>query len=417
MTGVQTCALPICVEISFWNRLGDGNEMKAVQVRPVAASRDQVGIGFTNYILLMNQIFIPISAKPIKILIGLGLIGIFLILRLLSYPRPDKGGEVVGHVQENAYPQPVLDTQRLDGKVTPPVPEIEVNSIVQDVSFPISPRREAGNGIIFEDSFSPFSAAYVIENCWMGFLNGRKTLVYAGAQRNDPEMGGKRLDEPWPGLLVVWKLDTTDEPEQGMRFWTPSRAGAIRIISAEKNVLLLSSSQGMLFGFDLETLQFLSEKETPSSIVRKAGNGEIVERGRTQLDDSLTTLLEGYNIHNYWRGISGNNQLVIFAGEEKNQPEKGKLILTSFRGDQGRTASDFQAIEIPLCGAPVRIFNAQENYLTLANNGGESINFDLTTYRFFPSSGQDILIGDVLTDATVVEPTPTLIPTPNRPYP
>ena len=401
----------------------------------------------------MNHISISITTKLVKTLTGLTLIIIFLILLLLSFPRPDKGSEVVAHIQENAYPQPVLDTQRseptedlcdrwfqqrneqginptlvaalefnyrqcVEGmKVTPPVPEIEVNSIVQDASFPISPRREAGNGIIFEDSFSPFSAAYVIENCWMGFVNGRKTLVYAGAQRNDPNMGGKRLDEPWPGLLVVWKFATNDEPEQGMRFWTPSRAGAIRIISTEKNVLLLSSSQGILFAFDLDTFQFLSEKDTPSSIVRKAVNGEIVERGRTQLDDSLATLLEGYNIHNYWRGISGNNQLVIFAGEEKNQPEKGKLILTSFRGDQGRTASDFQVIEIPVGGAPVRIFNAQENYLTLANNGGESINFDLTTYRFFPSSEQDILIGDVLTDATLVEPTPTLIPTPNRPYP
>lgn len=78
-------------------------------------------------------------------------------------------------------------------------------------------RRKAGNGTIIETGFSPFSSSYWIKNQWYSDQNGKGFVVYAGALRNDLSQGGKSLEKPLPGLLIleVFKPDEKFPSDEG----------------------------------------------------------------------------------------------------------------------------------------------------------------------------------------------------------
>jgi hypothetical protein len=122
-------------------------------------------------------------------------------------------------------------------------------------------QRSAGAGVIVESGQAPFPANYVFINQWYEKVNDRVIRVYAGAQRSDPSQGGKYLDKPWPGLVIV-VVSTSDYkayfPNEGGQYFTPVKSGAVSILDAIGERLVLSSENSTTFYFDVPTRQFIS---------------------------------------------------------------------------------------------------------------------------------------------------------------
>ncbi len=112
-------------------------------------------------------------------------------------------------------------------------------------------RRPAGAGIIVENGQAPLAGQfYHGENSWYETKGGQKIVVYAGSTR----------DEPPRGVLVV-HVDTVDGKivsDAGGSYLAPYGAGALRIVSAEGEVLTLQAADGAKLLFDVASRRFLS---------------------------------------------------------------------------------------------------------------------------------------------------------------
>jgi hypothetical protein len=90
-----------------------------------------------------------------------------------------------------------------------------------------------------------YSGDVTIQNYWQNIVNGETVQVFAGALYQDPEQG----------LVIVVGLSPSG------RYYTPTRAGSVRI-TAENNLrLTLISANGATFYFDLPSHQFVNSLE------------------------------------------------------------------------------------------------------------------------------------------------------------
>lgn len=102
---------------------------------------------------------------------------------------------------------------------------------------------------IIDESQAPLPAErYVIENQWHDVLGGEHVNVYAGAERADPTHG----------LVVIdtTALDLTSASTPGGEYRSPTDAGALRIVEAAGTKLILVSSGGARFVFDIASRTF-----------------------------------------------------------------------------------------------------------------------------------------------------------------
>ena len=113
------------------------------------------------------------------------------------------------------------------------------------------PSRPAGAGTIVESGQAPFPAYYVFQNMWYMKKGDRVIRVYAGAQRGDPQQGGKTLDKPWPGVLMI-----IASPGEEVQYLTPVKAGVVKIVDAVGERLVLNAEDGRAFYFDVPGRQF-----------------------------------------------------------------------------------------------------------------------------------------------------------------
>jgi hypothetical protein len=97
---------------------------------------------------------------------------------------------------------------------------------------------------IYDDQRVKISAALLFidaQNAWGGFLNGYRFVLYAGALQSDPAQG------------VVCMVISVPVGKNFEQFVTPSKHGALRVVSEQNNRLILIATDGTVFYFDLPT--------------------------------------------------------------------------------------------------------------------------------------------------------------------
>ncbi len=106
-----------------------------------------------------------------------------------------------------------------------------------------------------------FPGHYLIENQWWETIGSHSIRVYAGAKRGD---GVNDLPKPWQGIVfvVVVGPDSTRLPGGGT-YETPKKVGAVKIVDAQGQRLVLKAEDGTLFYFDVPTRQFVSSLTAP----------------------------------------------------------------------------------------------------------------------------------------------------------
>lgn len=101
---------------------------------------------------------------------------------------------------------------------------------------------------IHADGFGPApsgAADIVTQNVWVGLVGDEWASVYAGALRSDPQTGAL--------LLVTVNHDRVDQK----RFTAPLSKGALRISTANYERLLLVSTGGQTYYFDVLAQRFV----------------------------------------------------------------------------------------------------------------------------------------------------------------
>jgi hypothetical protein len=80
-------------------------------------------------------------------------------------------------------------------------------------------------------------------NGWFGFWDGNEVSVYAGASYDDPDQG----------VIVILMRNA---PEGNLP--TPTKHGAVRVVSVNNNRLTLVSTDGTTYYFDIPSLSYVS---------------------------------------------------------------------------------------------------------------------------------------------------------------
>ncbi len=120
---------------------------------------------------------------------------------------------------------------------------------------------------IYDNQRVKISAALLFidaQNAWGGFIDGYHFSLYAGSQQADPNQGVIGLVTSMPNSQTI---------EQ---FVTPSKHGAIRVVTAQNNRFTLAATDGTIFYFDLPARQFVASLTetvrsfTPASITTPA---------------------------------------------------------------------------------------------------------------------------------------------------
>jgi hypothetical protein len=102
---------------------------------------------------------------------------------------------------------------------------------------------------IYDDQRVKISAALIFieaQNAWGGFIDGYRFSLYAGSKQSDPEQGIIGL------VINIPNSQTIDQ------FVTPSKHGAIRVVTEQNNRFTLAATDGTMFYFDLPTRQFVA---------------------------------------------------------------------------------------------------------------------------------------------------------------
>jgi len=87
-------------------------------------------------------------------------------------------------------------------------------------------------------ALAPFPAAmYQFENQWHEIVDGAHLKVYAGSLGNNSS----------GGVVVIQRISLDNRAEAPLEIRAPARAGSLRIIAAQGNLLTLRSSNGAEF--------------------------------------------------------------------------------------------------------------------------------------------------------------------------
>ena len=128
-------------------------------------------------------------------------------------------------------------------RIKPPTPEPLV---------PIPGSTPAGAGAIVKVQ-PPFSnSMYHIENTWYTDLDSKRRLyVYAGSMSAP---GGGYTDQ---GIVIIQVPSSTGEILPISQYLTPEKLGSVRVVGAVGDRLILQSTSGTTFYFDVPSRQFV----------------------------------------------------------------------------------------------------------------------------------------------------------------
>jgi len=125
---------------------------------------------------------------------------------------------------------------------------------------------------IYDDQSVKISAALLFidaQNSWFGDFDGYYFDLVAGSQQSDPNQGV---------ICLVTHVPGGNKFEQ---FVTPSKHGAIRVVTEQNNRFTLAATDGTIFYFDLLTRQFVASSTevapsvTPSPITTPTQTGVV----------------------------------------------------------------------------------------------------------------------------------------------
>jgi hypothetical protein len=118
------------------------------------------------------------------------------------------------------------------------------------------PRAIAGNGWIVDDFTPPFPAmSHVIRNLWYTENGTQRTLVYAGALRDEPSLAANASHSV---VIVQIENAVTGQPIRANTILAPTAAGALRIVNAVGARLVLQADNGATFYFDVSAEKFVA---------------------------------------------------------------------------------------------------------------------------------------------------------------
>jgi hypothetical protein len=173
------------------------------------------------------------------------------------YPLDGRGSAAAQQAQQKRYDACV---QAYNTRLTPkPALPLQLTLEAPRTIFAptaVVPRTPAGAGTILESGASPLSSMYVIENSWISEANGRKYLVFSGAER---EEGPPQPRSTMQGIVVVWVSTLSGQGlHEGGYFSTPVEKGPVRIVGAQGQRLILQADDGTTFYFDVASYRFVS---------------------------------------------------------------------------------------------------------------------------------------------------------------
>lgn len=195
----------------------------------------------------MNQKSTPINTlAQIAILVILGLAIVFAITTLRGTApgllSPTQGATPV--ITSSVTPDPD-ETQTSEAIITlKAIGEATYLAITRTPETPIY--LPTG---IYDDQRVRISAELLFidaQNAWGGFIDGNRFTLYAGSLQSDPDQGVVGLVTSLPGGKRIEK------------FVSPSKHGALRIVSEQNNRVTLIATDGTNFYFDIPTRQFVA---------------------------------------------------------------------------------------------------------------------------------------------------------------
>ena len=105
-----------------------------------------------------------------------------------------------------------------------------------------------------------------------------------------------------------------------------------------------------------------------------AGAGTIVESGQAPFPGSL------YTFENRWYEPTGEGDLVVYAGAERDDPAQGMVATRLI----GVTPGEAALYRTPTRSGAVRIFGAERGRLSLVSSSGARLVFDVSSQTFGP---------------------------------
>jgi hypothetical protein len=240
-------------------------------------------------------------------------------------------------------------------------------------------RRATTFGTIIESGYSVQPSSFLIVNQWFAKYADKQIVAFAGAVISDPSQGGKSLEKPWPGIVILDIRDLKGIPLPGSgRYLTPGNHGALRILSADQSKLHVISSKDTLYDFDLNSLTF-TEITNRQGLTQTLTGGRLVESSQAPFSSSE------YEFTNYWFTSVGKNRLSLYAGSLSQDRFTG-VILKVVSDPTGREIES-SLYQTPITGA-ARIVDARENQLILVTVSGVVLTFDIFTGEFTTIDGQ-----------------------------
>ncbi len=102
---------------------------------------------------------------------------------------------------------------------------------------------------IYDDQRIKISAALLFidaQNAWGGFNDGYRFVLYAGALQSNPDQG------------VVELVSNLPDGKRFEQLLTPSKHGALHVVSEQNNRLTLLAADGKTFYFDVPARRFVA---------------------------------------------------------------------------------------------------------------------------------------------------------------
>jgi hypothetical protein len=289
-----------------------------------------------------------------------------------------------------AYPPPTISAA--DQEVITETPIVDVKQpiatpeagVANDETFFERPTQL---GSVIESGYSWLPSNFLIVNQWVGNIEGFQYLIFAGAMRGDPALGGRELKKPWPGIIIIEVRgdNGTIISEQSGRYQFEG-SGILRLIDADEAGLYLAGETGETYLFGIDDRSF-SKLSYSSGYSRPAKFGIIYETVNVPLPSGK------YNFINYLNVVEQGVLTSIYAGAESENPLQGVVVI--IKQDSINTYPSSGTVFLtPIMDGPVRIIEAYDSHVILATTSGLTFAFDRKNGQFYDRLGSEYVLNE-----------------------
>jgi hypothetical protein len=214
---------------------------------------------------------------------------------------------------------------------------------------------------IFETQQAPLGNQYKVANQWQGDRAGVHVQVFAGSLADDSDAG----------FLIVMTTSLDLQANSKRTLLAPSQAGGLRIIDAGSSDLLLASTSGRFFTFDLTALA-----------PRTSWPSGIHDYGEADFPAGQPFPSGAFAITNIWQETIDHQMVRIFAGSFITDPTQGIVIIQKVGPNLGLQAPPI-AIELsPRRAGTLRIEAVSNGKVRLVSAQGPPFDFEIAAGRF-----------------------------------